>query len=289
MGTSGAYGGSGSGSWGAARDAVTDIPADVGASGAATPGGSDVFDDAVADAAAAIADAMVAEEPGLGRAPSEYPISNLLPQTHVAGGGGGGGGGRGSGTGAGRTRGASRTGGRTGGSSRRNMTAGAQRGGLALGAAYALRNRDGAGLAAVGLDLAALEALPPAGRVSRILDVILGPATHPDEQVLREAAVEQVKSIVMGEVPPTIPDAIRAFVATYVWKMGMLELRAQYPDGLPAADVLLKRERELRNYIRARIRSVTVPAATAATDLKAEAARVLGDVLRVLRAGRAAA
>jgi hypothetical protein len=285
MGTSGTYGGSQSKGWGSARDAVTTIPADVGASDATTPGGGEGFDDVVADAAAAIADAMVAEEPGLGRAPSDYPISNLLPRRHIARGRGGGGEGA---AGGGRTGGASRTGGRTGGSSRRNMAAGAQRGGLALGAAYALRNRDGAGLAAVGLDLAALEALPPAGRVSRILDAILGPATHPDEQVLREAAVEQVKAIVMGEVPPTIPDAIRAFVATYVWKMGMLELRAQYPDGLPAPNVLLKRERELKNYIRARIRSVTVPATIAAANLKAEAGRVLRDVLRVLRAGRTA-
>jgi hypothetical protein len=163
---------------------------------------------------------------------------------------------------------------------------GAQRGGLALGAAYALRNRDGAGLTAVGLDLAALEALPPAGRVSRILDAILGLATHPDEQVLREAAVEQVKAIVMGAVPPTIPDALRAFVESYVWRMGMLELRAQYPGGLPAADVLLTRERQLKNYIRARIRSVTVPATIAVASIKAEAGKVLRDVLRVLRAGR---
>jgi hypothetical protein len=284
MGTSGAYGGSGSSGWGTARDALAAIPADVGASGATTPGGGEVFDDAVADAAAAIADAMVAEEPRLGRAPSDYPILNLLPRTHIAGGGGGGGGG----AGVGRTRGASRTGGRTGASSRRNMAAGAQRGGLALAAAYALRNRDRAGLAAVRLDLATLEALPPAGRVSRILDAVLGIATHPDEQVLREAAVEQVKAIVMGEVPPSIPDAIRTFVETYVWKVGMLELRAQYPGGLPAADVLLKRERELKNYIRARIRSVTVPAAIAAANLKAEAGKILRDVLRVLRAGRTA-
>jgi hypothetical protein len=285
MGTSGAYGGSDSNGWVSARDAVTAIPADVGASGTTTPGGGEVFDDAVAGAAAAIAAAMVAEEPGLGWAPSDYPISNLLPWRRIAGGRGGGGGGAAGGS---RTRGASRTGGRTGGSSRRNMVAGAQRGGLALGAAYALRNRDGAGLAAVGLDLAALEALPPAGRVSRILDAILGPATHPDEQVLRAASVEQVKAIVMGEVPPRIADAIRAFVENYVWKMGMLELRAQYPGGLPAADVLLKRERELKNYIRARMRSVTVPATIAAANLQAEAGRVLRDVLRVLRAGRTA-
>jgi len=68
----------------------------------------------------------------------------------------------------------------------------------------------------------------------------------------------------------------------------VLELRAQYPDGLPAADVLLKRERELENYIRARIRMVTVPATIALANFKAEAGRVLRDVLRVLRAGRTA-
>jgi len=282
MGTSGAYGGSGSSGWAGARDAVTAIPTEVGAPGPTMSGAGEGFDDAVANSAAAIADAMIAEEPGLGRAPIDFAIPDLLPRVHRAAGGGGGGGG----AGVTRPRGASRTGGRTGSSSRRNMAMGAQRGGLALGAAYALRNRDGAGLAAVGLDLAALEALPPAGRVTRILDAILGLATHPDEQVLREAAVEQVKAIVMGAVPPTIPDALRAFVESYVWKMGMLELRAQYPSGLPAADVLLTRERQLKNYIRARIRSVTVPATIAVANIKAEAGKVLRDVLRVLRAGR---
>jgi len=283
MGTSGAYGGSESSGWAGAREAAAAIPTDVGGSGPTTSGAGEGFDAAVADSAAAIANAMVVEEPGLGRAPIDFTISNLLPRVHRAGGGGGGGGG---GAGVARPRGASRTGGRTGGSSRRKMAMGAQRGGLALGAAYALRNRDGAGLTAVGLDLAALEALPPAGRVSRILDAILGLATHPDEQVLREAAVEQVKAIVMGAVPPTIPDALRAFVESYVWRMGMLELRAQYPGGLPAADVLLTRERQLKNYIRARIRSVTVPATIAVASIKAEAGKVLRDVLRVLRAGR---
>lgn len=280
MGTSGSYGGSGSTGWAGARDAATAIPGEVDAPGSTTQVGGEQFDQAVVDAAAAIADAILAEEPALRRAPSDYAISNLLPRMHRAGGGGGGG--------VAGPRGASRTGGRTGGSSQRSMGPGVQRGGLVLGAAYALRDRDAAGLAAVGLDLAALEALPPAGRVSRILDAILGPATHPDEQVLREASVEQVKLIVMGEVPPTISDAIRAFVETYVWKMGMLELRAQYPGGLPAAAVLLARERQLQNYIRARIRTVTVPATIAVANIKAEAGKVLRDVLRVLRAGRTA-
>lgn len=280
MGTSGAYGGSGSGAWQAARDAAVAIPVG-GEAGTTTADGQG--DEKAAAAAAAIADALVTEEPSLGRAPHDYQLSSLLPRARGTGGGTSGGG-----SGSGRVRGASREGGRTGGSSRRNMSTGVQRGGTALRAAYALRAGDRAGLAAVGLDLDALQALPAAGRVSRILDAILGPATHPDEQVLRESAAEQVKAIVMGDTAPTMADGIRSFVATYVWKMGMLELRAQYPGGLPAAEVLLKRERDIKSYIAARIQTVQVAATVTAATLKSEAGKVLRDVLRVLRAGRPA-
>jgi hypothetical protein len=281
MGTSGAYGGSGSGAWGAARDAAAAVAGD--GPGETAPGTGQGADDSAAAAAAAIAEAMVGEEPPLGRAPRDISLPTLLPHARAIGGGRGGGVADG-----GRPRGASQGSGRTGGSSRRNMSAGVQRGGTALGAAYSLRAGDRAGLAQVGLDLEALQALPAAGRVSRILDAILGPATHPDEQVLREAAAEQIKAIVMGDTAPTMADAIRSFVATYVWKMGMLELRAQYPGGLPPAEVLLRRERDIKSYIKARIQSVQVAATVTAANLKSEAAKVLRDVLRVLRAGRPA-
>jgi len=202
MGTSGVYGGSGSGAWRAARVAVAVMPVEAPPTAGTSPHGDPEFDAALSNAAAAIADAIVGEEPLVVGPPTNYPVQNLLPHARGTGGGGGGGG-------LGRTRGASTAGGRTGGSSRRNMHTGVRRGGLALGAAYALRSRDRAGLAALGLDLTALEVLPAAGRVARILDAVLGPATHPDEQVLREAAAEQVKAIVMGEAPPTVADAVR--------------------------------------------------------------------------------
>lgn len=73
-------------------------------------------------------------------------------------------------------------------------------------------------------------------------------ATNPDEYALRRAASEQLKSIVLGEQPPTVIEAIQDFIASFVFQLGLLELRAQRRAGLDAGTVA-GIERSLKRWL----------------------------------------
>ena len=210
MGTSGAYGGSSSAAWDAVREQWTglgDAGAPDGLDGPPPP--TDPSPDAPPDPA----------YDGLGTAigaalspPSRYgqppALSSLLPRPRGGGGGGGGGAGGSSGSGpAGYT-------GRTGGRSGRNAPLQAARGGAAIGAATAYRERNAAALAGYGVTLEELDRLSPRMRTARLLDLVLGDAGHPDEAIIRKAAAEQVKKILdPNAVPPTAAESSPSLIA----------------------------------------------------------------------------
>ena len=56
-----------------------------------------------------------------------------------------------------------------------------------------------------------------------------------EQRVARRSAIGDAVGRLGVHEPAVHLDELRAFVESYVWKMGMLELRAQYPSGLPAA------------------------------------------------------
>jgi hypothetical protein len=290
MGTSEAYGGSSAGRWQNARDGFADLGADTVAAPAGQPDGdrpsappSDAAppppDDAAA-AAAALAAALLADDPYARRPSITFPVSTLLPRR---GGGGRGGGGAGGG-GAGR----SSTGGRAGAGSRRGVVRGAARGAAAIGGAYALRAGDAAGLRDLGLDLDELAALPPRAQCARILDAVLGDAGHPDDYALRRATAEHLKNILLAATPPTPEDTIRGFLGEWIFQIGLVELRAQAAGGRLAAQQAVRAERRLRDWLVRRIRAVRLPrfgrlSVQVFSDI---AARVTGETLRLVRAGR---
>jgi hypothetical protein len=163
---------------------------------------------------------------------------------------------------------------------------GAARGGVAIGSAYALRSGDRGALAEVGLDLDELRTLTPRAQCTRILEVVLGAAGHPDEAVLRVAAAAQLKAILMLETPPSEADALREFVVAYVFEMGVIELRAGLAIG--SIDVLAaaRAEKRIRRYIRARVLQLDVPSGgiMRIADISAHAARLVREAIEVLRA-----
>ena len=180
MGTNGAFGGSDAAAWNQARDQWTSLGDSAGDS---TGAGDDASPQSGEDSAydpliSAIAGALIGEDPDA-RRPSvpTFSLSATLPHR---------GGGRGSGGGSG-----GRTGGSGGGSSSggRRVTSQAARGGNAIGAATAYRDRDAATLADYGLTLEELDALSPRMRYARILDIAIGQAGHPDEQAMRQASL----------------------------------------------------------------------------------------------------
>jgi hypothetical protein len=293
VGTSGVYGGSGNAPWSTARDRFDSIPAATGPAaggdgspGAPPPPGSP-GDAALGAAASAIADALAREDYGLVRVnPRLLPVASLLPRT--AGGRGGGGGEAG---GTGERGGSSRASGRLGDRSKRSSSRAIQRGGAALAAAYALQQLNSAALQELNLSLDELQSLGPRQQCMLILQTILGDSNHPDEQALKKAAAEQLKAILVSGQPPTPLIAIQDFIAAYVFELGLLEIRSQRRAGVLNTAAAIAKERDLKDWIRARVRSIPWPFADVmpATEIRAAAARIASQAIRILRAGGATA
>lgn len=278
MGTSGSYGGSSSTGWGAARDAYEEMP-DPGTGGSSTAGSAAEApgDSPAADVAAAIARALWSEDSQVRNpAPPRFPLGSLLPRRPGSGGGTGGGG-----------RGSTGTGGRAGGRSARQVARGAQRGGAVVAAAYALRRGDAAALANLELDLAQLQGLDVFTQLARLLDAVLGEAGHPDESALRKASFRHAKQVLESATEPAPGETLKGMVASYVFELGIIELRAQRKAGSISADEALRKQKEIATYIDVCARRIDDDLGTIVTpeQFAQVAGQLVTKTLRVLRAG----
>jgi len=279
MGTSGAYGGSGSSDWASAHDAFDAL------SSSASPGGDgqsvdglDIAQQQSLDAVLqALATALRREDADHGRAPlGGYPITALSVAARAASRGAGGGGAGGGGLG------------RSSGGSTRQVVRGASRGAAAVSGAYALRNGDAAQLRELGLDLDELRSLPPRTQIARILQAVLGDAGHPDDAALRRATVQHVKEIVLSPQAPSPEDGLRGLVAQWIYELSLVELASQKArDTISAKDVVRKQE-WLRGWLKRRVRGIPIPDAKRMTikEFTTTAAQVTEEALRMLRATR---
>lgn len=299
MGTAGVYGGTNTQPWRDVHDAFNEMPSGPGNPPPTPPNpptpptpprppdeGSDTGyggdQDPAANLGRALANALAAGDAGVTATgpPSPYTIGSLIGRNRGGGGGGGGA------TGPGALRGQSGAAGRSGNGSRRSLGRSAARGGVVIGGAYALRAGDAAALAALGLDLNTLKALSPRAQCARILDAVLGEGGHPDEAALRAAAVAQVKAILTDPNPPAEGDALRGFIASYVYQLGLLELRSGLAAGTVDAATATNRESGLRHYLHKRVQHMTFPARGrfSLVDFAAHADGLIRDMLRMLRA-----
>ena len=252
VGTNQAFGGSGSAEWERVREEwggrgprwcrcrgrqgdageVEAAPGEDSSAKSPSPASEDAYSALIA----AIAQALIGEDKDA-RQPAvpAVPLSVVLPRR---GRGAGGDGGDGSSSGG------------------RRVTAQAARGGSAIGAAVAYRDRDAEALASYGLRLEELDALSPRMRCARILDLAIGQAGHPDEQAMREASVAQVKALVSGaagtaSVSPL--EAVRDFIGELTVRLGLIELRDQYLAQIMTAAESRTREKGLRQWVRAKV------------------------------------
>lgn len=284
MGTNGAFGGSGAAAWDQARDQWTSL-------GSSSSGGSDAptgADDAPPDVPpkgsdslynpliAAIAGALIGEDPDA-RRPSvpTFTLSSTLPR-RGGGRGGGGGGSGGGGSGGGTSSGA------------RRVTSQAARGGNAIGAATAYRDRDAAALGAYGLTLEELDALSPRMRYARILDVAIGQAGHPDEQAMRQASLEQIKALLAGgPAAANISglEAIRDFIGELTVRLGLIELRDQILANTVTAKQAHQRETGLRQWVKAKVGRLDLGkyGVVSTREFHQVARQMSADVLRLLK------
>lgn len=287
MGTSGAYGGSNSAEWNHFRDAWSDL-----GSGSAGTGKSDADPAQQSDqlfepaqpasdldrVGQALIDALWRDDPA-----ARGNVVPTIPRPHIPGRRGAGAGGAG-GVGAG---GGSAGAGRSGSRSTRQVIGGASRGGATIGAAYALRDRDARRLADYGLSLAEFDSLSPRARISRLVTLMIGDDGHPDDRAIRQAATEQVKKIVaMDGEPPTATEAIKGFVSAYIFQLGLVELQDQILNGTLDGNEAVVRERLLRGWIDAKVRSLDIDASPAlsANALHQSAADLAQRAIRVMRA-----
>lgn len=286
MGTNAAYGGSGSAAWTHVRDEWTSLGSgsDGASSGSGGASSGDATDDGSTSSAdgseydslvAAIAGALRRDDRDARRkSPPSVPLSSVL--AHRGGGRGGGGGAGGGHTDGGGSR-----------SGSRHVTAQAARGGSAIGAAYAYRDRDAAALAGFGLSLEELDGMSPRMRCARILEVAIGQAGHPDEQAMREASLAQIKALVSGgpEAAGVSPlEAIRDFIAELTFRIGLIELTDQILTRGMTADESRTRERGLRSWIRAKASRLDLGryGQVSATEFHNVARQMSADVLRLL-------
>jgi hypothetical protein len=284
VGTNQAFGGSGSADWNRVREEWAGLGS--GGSGAGSGGNPgegppdgppETPDEKPYDALlAAIAQALIGEDKDARRpAVPSVPLPAVLPRR-----------GRGGGTGEGGSGGSIGASGSSSGG--RRVTAQAARGGSAIGAAAAYRDRDAAALAAYGLTLEELDALSPRMRCARILDVAIGQAGHPDEQAMREASVAQVKALVSGAadaagISPL--ESVRAFIAELTVRLGLIELRDQYLAQTVTAAETLAREKGMRQWISAKVARLDLAryGHVSTTEIHQVARQMSADVLRLLR------
>ena len=287
MGTCGAYGGSDSAAWKRVREQWGGLgPASGGEGvGGSTEGAADPSTEPAADTGdggaqyeglvSAIAQALLSEDADARR--RLVPAAALGSVLARRGGGRGGGGSSGGGIGP-----------RGGGSAAgRRITSQAGRGGAAIGAAAAYRDRDAAALAEYGLTLDELDSLTPRMRCARILDVAIGQAGHPDEQAMRAASLAQINTLVSGDVGASVSpvQAVRDFIAELSIRLGLIELRDQILTNETSVAQSRQREKGLRQWVKAKVAGLDLAryGQVSTGQLHQLARQMSADVLRLLR------
>lgn len=219
MGTSGAYGGSGTASWEDAHDLYEQA--------------------AGGDARPPVEDLVRKLTQALNKTQAEPPPA---PGTFAAGH-----------TGPSRPPG---TGGYThaktsiGGGGRPGLAGSAARGAAAVAGASAYRARDAQGLAQLGLDLAALDALPDdTARCEAIAQELLGVPAHPEDAALKSAAMETMLQAMEAPEEPDAERLVEMFTGNLTYEYALIELTSEHrKDPVPPAEAA-KMEQDIKEYI----------------------------------------
>lgn len=277
LGTSSSYGGSNSQAWRDFREAWSDLPSVAPTPAADVPNGQ-ATDQALSTALDSLGHALAVALLGT-RQPftGTLSLASLLPKLHHSEAAGSTASGRSTDTNTGFSRGG-----------RRNVVQQAARGGAAIGAARAYRERDPAALAEYRTTLEELDALSPRERCTRILDLVLGEAAHPDEAAIRRAAVAEIKSTLDPSITDrTAIDSLRDFIASMVVELSMVELRKQLREGTTTPAEAAQKERTIKAWAATKMRTMDlgVEGVVTSTQCHQAAARMADRALRLLKAG----
>jgi len=219
MGTSGAYGGSGTVSW----DDAHDLYEQTAGGGAKPP---------IEDLVKAFSVALHKTKGGPPTAPGAYAAGQTGPS-------------RPTGTG-GYTH--SKT--STGGGGRPGLAGSAARGAAAVAGASAYRARDAKTLADLGLDLAALDALPDdTARCEAIAQELLGIPAHPEDAALKSAALQTMLQAMEEPEESEAERLVEMFTGNLTYEYVLIELTSEHrKDPLPPAEAA-ELEQQIKEYI----------------------------------------
>jgi hypothetical protein len=259
MGTSGAYGGSGTTSW----DDAHDLYEQVAGSGNRPP---------VEDLVRTLTQALNKTQGGLPAAPGTYAAGQTGPS-------------RPQGTG-GYTHSKPFSG---GGGGRPGLAGSAARGAAAVAGASAYRARDAQGLADLGLDIRALDDLPDdTARCEAIAQQLLGVPAHPEDAALKSAAMETMLQAMEAPEEPDAERLVEMFTGNLTYEYALIELTSEHrKDPVPPAEAA-KMEQEIKEYIASDISNpVGKPVgALSKQGLIDKAASLAQDVLGIFRRTR---
>jgi len=225
VGTSGAYGGSGSQSWDAVHDSYAD---------AATAGGGGPSQAQIENFVNTFMTAL-AKTPGQAGGPTSFSLASLR-LTRSAGTGGG------------------SSSSATSGGGGRNVARQAARGAAAVAGAHALRSGNTAILTELGLDVDHIKALPP-GReqCTYIVNTLLGAPSHPDEVALAAATLRTMVEVQKTNQEMTAEQTMELFLQNLAYEQVLVELTSQRRTDSVTPQRAKQIEEKAKKYLRASV------------------------------------
>jgi hypothetical protein len=225
VGTSGAYGGSGSSSWDAVYDSYSDA-ANASGSGP-SPAQIESFVNSFMTA--------LAKTPGQASGPTNFPLSRLRLT-------------RPGGSAAGRS---SSIGSGGGG---RNLGRQAARGAAAVAGAHALRTGNTEILTELGLDVEHIKSLP-SGReqCTYIVNTLLGAPSHPDEVALASATLRTMVEVQKASEAMSPEQTMEMFLQNLAYEQVLVELTSQRRTDTVTPQRAKQIEEKAKRYLRASV------------------------------------
>jgi hypothetical protein len=219
MGTSGAYGGSGSDSWDSVHDTYSDMSAP-----SSPPPTSPQVENFVNALLKALASGSSKGSPG--------SVDSLLPSRPGS-------------TGAGSS--SSSTGAGGGG---RNFSRQVGRGATAVAGAHALRTGDTATLREIGLDLDHLRSLAGTrAQCAYIADAILGSPSHPDEVALKAATIRTMAELMKSKEEVDLDGRVEMFIENLAYEQVLVELTSQRRENITTPQRAQQIEERAKKYL----------------------------------------
>jgi hypothetical protein len=257
VGTSGAYGGSGSSSWDAVHDAYSD------AANTGGPGPSQAQIESFVNSFMMALAKTPGQSPGLAR----FPLSSLRP-TRSAGGGAG-----------------QSSSARSGGG-RRNLGRQAARGAAAVAGAHALRTGNTEVLTELGLDVDHIKSLPPGrAQCTYIVNTLLGAPSHPDEVALAAATLRTMVEVQKASETMSPEKTMEMFLQNLAYEQVLVELTSQRRTGSVTPQRARQIEEKAKKFLRASVTALRLKdkAKVSAQGFVDYATSLAAKVVRVFR------